>query len=425
MKEVLSWYAESRKKDSFGEFLAEGGRPMKKRKAYPGSLYDLYGVEQWLTQLAREGLRLEKFSSYGSIGVFEQGEPKRIRYHVEPDFSTYRDAEDEDSLGEGWNFVCKVSGVFLVYETEDPWTAKPGKWKIEDQYLRKKQRSLWLSFFLWIVTTGLAGWKVMKDLFPQRVDYLDWLQLLPLVFVSSGLLALVEVWKGLPMLYDIWVWRRSFLMEEEVEQHRVMAAFRWGEQWLFPVVIAVAIIAVIVSLGETSRHFKPLEEYDKPLPLVTLDVTEDVIHYAPKPYGPSIDVSVKHRLLIPEDILISSQGLYENPGDIDAWVKGRHLERPDAEMRFSYYRLWTEGMASKLAKNEAENIEEYYDSQKMPHDQFDELWMDNLKWMGHAESQKMVAREGDVVISIYYYGDEQLEEHLDEIYGIVIDYRNR
>ena len=48
---------------------------MKKRKAYPGSLYDFYGVEQWLTQLAREGLRLEKFSSYGGLGVFEQREP--------------------------------------------------------------------------------------------------------------------------------------------------------------------------------------------------------------------------------------------------------------------------------------------------------------------------------------------------------------
>jgi len=44
--------------------------------------------------------------------------------------------------------------------------------------------------------------------------------------------------------------------------------------------------------------------------------------------------------------------------------------------------------------------------------------------MGHQNSQHVIAREGDVVISIYYYGDAQLEEHLDEIYRIVVDYRS-
>jgi len=398
---------------------------VKKRKAYPGSLYDLYGIEQWLTQMAREGLRLEKFSSYGSLGVFEQGEPKRIRYHLEPDFSTYRDAGDEYSLGEEWNLVCKVSGVCLVYESEDPWAAKPSKWKIEDEYLRKKQRSLWGHFFLWIVTIGLAGWRLIKELLPQQVDYMNWLQLVPLVFISSGLLVLVEVWKGLPMLYDIWVWRRSFLMEEEVEKHSLMAVFRWGEQWLFPAVIIAVILAVIVSVGGASRNFKPLDEYDDPLPLVTLDVTEDEIYYAPKSYSLANRVSVKHRILIPEDILISSQGLYEYFGDADTWAKYGYLERPDAEMQFSYYRLWTERTASKLATDEADREATYNDCQTVSHDQFDELWMcDDLMWMGHQNSQHVIAREGDVVISIYYYGDAQLEEHLDEIYRIVVDYRS-
>ena len=45
-------------------------------------------------------------------------------------------------------------------------------------------------------------------------------------------------------------------------------------------------------------------------------------------------------------------------------------------------------------------------------------------WMGHAQSQRIIAREGDVVIRIGYYGNEVLEEHLDEIYRIVMDYRN-
>ena len=242
--------------------LQEGETQMRKRKAYPGSLYDFYGVEQWLTQLAKEGLYLEDFSNFGSLGIFQRGEPKRVRYHVEPDLSQYRDKEDEYSLSEEWNLICKVSGVCLVYETEDPWVAKPSKWKLEPKYLRKKQRSLWVNFILWVATIGLAGWRIIKDLFPnQGMYYMDWLQLLPLVFFTGVLLTLAEVGKGLPQLYDIWVWRRSFLMGEEVERHSVMAIFRWGEQWILPSILVAALLSLIFVPGG-SRYFRPLDQYD-------------------------------------------------------------------------------------------------------------------------------------------------------------------
>ena len=398
---------------------------MRKRKAYPGSLYDFYGVEQWLTQLAKEGLYLEDFSNFGSLGIFQRGEPKRVRYHVEPDLSQYRDNEDEYSLSEEWNLVCKVPGICLVYETEDPWVAKPSKWKLEPKYLRKKQRSLWVNFILWVATIGLAGWRIIKDLFPdQGVYYMDWLQLLPLVFFTGVLLTLAEVGKGLPQLYDIWVWRRSFLMGEEVERHSVMAIFRWGEQWILPSILVAALLSLIFVPGG-SRYFRPLDQYDDPLPLVTLDVTEDVIHYAPAPYGPDISVSVTHRLLIPDDIEISSSGMYESPGDVHAWMDHGFPENADAEMRFGYYRLWTETMAAKLAEDEAKHEAEYSVCQKVTHNQFDDLWICEVPmWMGHAQSQRIIAREGDIVIRISYYGKGALWDYLDEIYQIVMDYRN-
>ena len=262
--------------------FAEGGIRMRKRRAYPGSLYDFYGVEQWLTQLAGEGLEVEAFSSFGRLGIFRKREPKRVRYHLEPDFNPYSDSEDAPSLGESWVFVCKIPGVCLVYEAEDPMAVKPARWKIEPKDLRKKQRGLWVDFFLWIVTIGLAGWRILKDLFPAGdVSYMDWLQLLPLVFVFGILLFLAEVVKGLPQLYDIRVWRRSFLMGEEVEQRPVMAGLRWIEQWILTVVLVSALLALVFASGASTRHFRPLAQSDDSLPLVTLDVTEDVIYYAP------------------------------------------------------------------------------------------------------------------------------------------------
>lgn len=397
---------------------------MRKRRAYPGSLYDYYGVEQWLAEQAREGLRLEKFSEFGSLGIFRQEEPRKIRYHVEPDFSSYRKAEEEYSPGEHWSFVCKVSGVCLVYETEDLWAVKPAKWKIEEKYLRRKHRSLWLSFFLWIITIAIMGVGMIRKLFPEQTSYVNWLYIFPLVLFGSGMLALVEFWKGLPTLYDIWVWRRSFLMEEEVQQHTVMSVFRWGEQFIWVFAIVAAVLSIVLASGSASRSLIPLDRIDDPLPLVTLDLMGEELYYAPEEYDPSVKVSVKHHMLLPEDILIASAGLYENFGDIDTWMKYGYLERPDTEMRFAYYRLWTEDMAVRLVEDEAEGTAAYWTCQKKPHDLFDDLWIcDDLKWMGQ-ESQRVIAREGDVVITVSYYGNGALVEHLDEIYQIVTDYRN-
>ena len=397
---------------------------MRKRKAYPGSLYDFYGVEQWLNGMAREGLYVEDFSHFGKLGIFRQKESGQVRYHVEPDLSAYRSAEDEHCVSEEWEFICKISGVFLLYKTEDLWAAKPARWKIEDKYLRKKQRSLWLNFFLWVVTIGVMGWNLLKQLFQERITYMDWLQMLPLVLFTSVLLALVEIWLGLPELYDIWVWRHSILMEEEVEQHPIMAIYRWGEQWVIPLALAVVVLTLIFGSGAGTRSYRSLDQYDDPLPLVTLDVTENLIHYAPEPYGPDINVSVKHRLLIPDDIIIDSMGLYENPGNADAWAESGFPGNADAEMRFAYYRLRTESMAVKLAEDEAKYELEYSDGQKIFHDQFDDLWIYEVpSRKGHTQSQCMIAREGDVVIRVSYYGRETLEESLNEIYRITVEYR--
>lgn len=389
---------------------------MNKRKAYPGSLYDFYGVEQWLTQLAREGFRLEGFSRFGSLGIFRQEEPKSVRYHVEPDLSQYRDKEEDCTLGEEWNLVCKVSGVFLVYESDDLWVSKPEKWKIEEKQLRKKLRNLWLSFFLWIVTIGLTGLKLIVELFPEQVAYIDWLTMLPLVLFSGVLLAFVEFWKGLPSLYDIWVWRRSFLMEEEIEQQPIMAVFRWGEQFIWVIALVAALLSVVVS-AQTTRNSFELERFDDPLPLVTLDMLEEESHYVPEPLGAEVIVSVEKSLLVPEDIIIRSDGMFEMPSDSEAPGELNDQENYRAKLNFHYYRLRGESMAERLAEDEAGGRH----SARLERKDFDQLWL----WDKQDGWQYLVARERDVVIVISYYGGSCLEEHLTEIYETVTEYRNR
>ena len=394
---------------------------MKKRKSYPGSLYDLYGVEQWLMQQAKEGLHLEKFSLYGNLAVFQRGEPRRTRYYLEPDFSQYKTADDEaGALGEEWNFIYKVSGIFLVYATDDLYAMKPSKWKTEETYLRKKWRSLWGNFLLWVVMIALTGGSLIHQLLRGGRSYHDWLIMLPLILSSSALLFFVEFWKGLPQLYDIQVWRRSYVLGEEVDPRPVMRIFRWGEQWLIPIVCAVALLVPILAEAGTTRSNFEFDRYEDSIPSVTLELTEEEIFLAPERYSPAI-ISVDRHLLIPEDIIIRSLGMYEDPGDEDHWKELRYTGEYDASMHFCYYRLRWETLAVRLAEEEAGG----HHSKKVEREDFDDLWL----WTKQSSSdyptrQILVAREDDVVVTITYIGKGSLEKHLSEIYEIVMDYRN-
>ena len=393
---------------------------MIKQKAYPGSLYDLRGVEKWLEDLSAHGLRLEEFTNLGKLAKLEVAPPARRKYYLEPDFSQYRTADEEtDAPGEGWEFVCKESGMFLVYASEDPWAQKPQRRQADEKHLRKKWRNLWLDLILWVVGLGLAGWQViayMGLLDRYNASYYDLLTGAGLMLIPVSVVFLLELWMGFTKSYDLHIWRMCVRRGEDAEPWQGMKVIRWIDYCILPIILATMILLVLVANGFDSRRYVPVWRQDRVLPMVTLDVTEDVIHYAPEPYGPSINVSFRRRMLIPQDIHIDSMGLFENPGDVDAWVEREHFRDPDAEMRFAYYRLWTNGMAAKLAESEAFHRE----VERVPHEQFDDLWLGSK-----FDYDYLVAREGDTVITITHYGGSTLEEHLDEIYEIVMDYRNR
>ena len=393
---------------------------MMDQRAYPGSLYDLKGVERWLEDLSREGWKLEEFSNLGKLAKLEKAPLSRRRYYLEPDFDQYgSDEAKKVYMEQGWRYVCEVSGVFLVYESEDPWAQKPQRRQADEKKLRKKWRNLWIDLIVWMAGLGFAGWQAIESVtifHDFHASYYDLLEGAWLILLPAVLMLLTEFWVGLTKGYDLRTWRRCVRLGEDTEAWQGMKVIRWIEYCILPIVITLLILVFFAGNGVDRRSYTPIWRQDRTLPMVTVDVTEEEIHYAPEPYGPSINVSFRRRMLIPQDIHIDSMGLFENPGDVDAWVEREHFRDPDAEMRFAYYRLWTEGMAVKLAESEAFQ----WEIERSSNEQFDELWLGSNKF----GSTFLVAREGDVVITVTYQGGSTLEAHLDEIYEIVTDYRN-
>ena len=182
----------------------------------------------------------------------------------------------------------------------------------------------------------------------------------------------------------------------------------------------VATIAVaLLFLGISGRQtYKPLCSINRNLPLVTLDVLEEEIHYAPEPYGPGINVNFRRWPLVPQEIHINSIDLWKNPGTVEDWMEADRIRNYDARMDFSYYHLLSENMARRMTEEEAAGMRE--SETIVMDDGFDEAWLSVSDW----EYQTLWAREGDVVIKAFYKGSGDLRDVLPEIYEIVMDYRN-
>ena len=90
------------------------------RKAYrlpPCPAYDVEGVESWLSDLAREGLFLERDGIFAGVMSFERRAPQTVRYRLEavqhrPGFLEGPPGAPEEDLialyaGYGWEYLLK------------------------------------------------------------------------------------------------------------------------------------------------------------------------------------------------------------------------------------------------------------------------------------------------------------------------------
>ena len=104
----------------------------EKQKVYrlaPCPSYDIEGMEGWLTDLAREGLLLEKDGFWGGLAVFSRSQPQPLKYRLEAaQTGTSMWAENNGEPDPGavelsqayhWEYLAK-RGDFYIYCSKEP-----------------------------------------------------------------------------------------------------------------------------------------------------------------------------------------------------------------------------------------------------------------------------------------------------------------
>ena len=375
------------------------------RKDYPGSYYDIRGLEKWLTKLAKSGIRLERQMENTKSLEFQQSQPADVRFLLIPDIQKKdkRTCEDlrHQYAEQGWEFICRIPGQVIIYETEDLWAVKPVVALAEEDY-RRKWRSLLVNVIAWLVLIAVMFGFVVWGLLSESVTYYDRITVWPWVFGGSVLLPVILALLDISEIYDLYVWWKHYRQREEVPQWQAARALRRSKRIGAWVVFAVTLLVPFLELITGNVTYNGVENLEEEqVPAVTLQLLDEsyVLEFC--------GVYEKSHLLIPEEI-----GVRTSREKGNGWLD---------DMVFIYYRLRSETMAHRLAESEAEEIAAWRHELASPVETdsgFDAVWLFEDEWLTY-----LTACTGDVAITIKLDSEGDLLAVLPEIYDIVTEYR--
>lgn len=239
------------------------------RRMLPCGGFDIERIESWLQDMAAEGLH----QAYRKrVGCFERGEPKTVRYRVQPKKTTYDDDIPDKSTRElfaeyGWDFVTEM-GSFHVYRSEDPdareLNTEPG---IQAQAFK---RLVWgrlglCLFYSLIYLDNLV--RTAREPMRHMVTFgvLNLVSFIVVMLFSVGVLVADVCW--------MWVLYRKLKKHQELEHNK---PWRKGALWHRLGIVAIYVLLVlyiVVGMTQCTAELlgpKPLEEFEGDPPFVTI-----------------------------------------------------------------------------------------------------------------------------------------------------------
>ena len=241
-------------------------------KLTPVSAYDIQGLESWLEDMARRGLRLIRLRP--SFSTFAKGPGQSLRYRVEP-CKKIIDGDVPQAMLDlyqdfGWDYICTVNSELLVFSTQDPDAPEPHsdpelQGKLWNRLYRSKRRGFWFSLLLDLIIAGFALWTLFQGGTPV-LNLLTTSVLITFTLLAVLLFELPKSWADVQRLSLI-----ARQLEEGVPlNHRSFyPRRRWSEVTLLA--LAVFLLAGLVFsqniLPFTGGSVHPLEELSAFTPL--------------------------------------------------------------------------------------------------------------------------------------------------------------
>ena len=158
--------------------------------------YDVAGTEQWLSDMAAQGLFLSSDGFSLGLATFERREPGAVRYRLEavPKIGFFDEADTPDSEAVdlasqyGWEYVAR-RGEFYIYRTmreeARELNTDPRVQALAMKAVRSRQRAAVLDLFFWLILWPLMqnGAAVYRSPMLTAVTLGTWLTLFSIVMI--------------------------------------------------------------------------------------------------------------------------------------------------------------------------------------------------------------------------------------------------
>ena len=95
---------------------------MTVKKSIPCSLYDIQGLQDWLDEMALQGLFFDSFSTRNDYANFQTDAPRPVRFRLDPvGRNKKEDARRKEPYAQmGWQFVDTLPRMYYIFSCEDP-----------------------------------------------------------------------------------------------------------------------------------------------------------------------------------------------------------------------------------------------------------------------------------------------------------------
>ena len=348
-------------------------------------------VQAWLEAAAAQGQFLDR---YRWLCDFTPGEPKTVRYRLEP-LAQQEKAPDQhrrELFKEmGWQYVCTVRKSWHIWGSDDP--SAPELFTDPetegDAYLYLLRRGAGLrcgcgpfaaailGLLVWNFCSGPYLLRDVDHWTPWWITVVEWLNVVALAPVG---------------VYAYQVFHRYIraLKQGLPQPHR--GPYRRGRAMTMALVVfwAVFLLTRVASILQPSSHsFDPVEEFDQPVPYVTLAELGD----APANRTP-------------EALRIQNFTARES-----WWVsEGGSVENDPVFVLAKYYRMWLPFQAQRMAEAWVEQSTAWKgELEPLSHPALDGAWL------FHFDSgvQLLLVRQGAQLMEYQYDGELNLGGKLD------------
>lgn len=351
--------------------------------------YDIPAVQAWLEDQAAKG---EFLSEYTILPVFDRGEPKAVRYRLEPMIQKEKapDQHRRELYEElGWQYVCTIRKSFHIWRCDDPetpelFTEAETEGGAYHFLLRMERRGFRIWAILLAYILALLAWTFCSGTSLLReVDHWTpwWSTLLGWAAVAAVVPAAV---------YTDWCLRRYIraLRIGVPQPHR--RPYR-GARALSTLVLAVWAVfflsRVILLFQPSSRPFEPVENFGQPVPYVSLAELGD------QPPCREAE-ALRIRNFAARESWWSSEGDFDQPPFVLT----------------KYYRMWLPFQAERMATAWVEQSAEWEGQLEMlSHPALDGAWL--FRFDGGV--QLLLLRSGAQLLEFQYDGSLDLRQKLD------------